>query len=92
MRLRHKVDGWRDRAWSKKPTALAGLTMVVGGEGMPMARSILVDMNRCCLGLVDMGRHRLKTVVSEAMRRGRIASKRNSGGRADNAQRIQDNE
>ena len=48
--------------------------MVVGGEGMLMARPILVDVNRRCLGLVDMGRYRLKMVVSEAMRCGRVVS------------------
>ena len=82
MRLRHKVYGWRDSAWSKKPTALARLTMVVVGQGMLMARPILVDVNL----------RRLKMVVSEAMRCGRVVTKRNSGGGANDAQRIQDNE
>jgi hypothetical protein len=88
MRLRCKVDGWRDSAWSKKPTTLAGLRMIAAGDGMLMARSILVDVNRRCLMLVDVGRHQIKTIVSETMRCGRIASKRNSGGRANDAQRI----
>lgn len=89
--LRNKVDGWRDSAWSKKPTTLAGLRMIAVGNGMPMARSILVDVNRRCLGL-DMGRHRQKMVVSETMRGGRIVSKRNSGSRSNDAQGIKDNE
>jgi len=36
-RLGHKVDGWRDSAWSEKPTALAGLTMVGVRQGMLVA-------------------------------------------------------
>ena len=75
MRLCHKVYGWRDNAWSKKPTALAGLTMVVVGQGMLMARPILVDVNLCCL----------KLVIDETMRRGRVVTKRNSGGGTNDA-------
>jgi hypothetical protein len=82
MRLRHKVYGWRNSAWSKKPTALARLTMVVVGQGMLMARPVLVDVNR----------YRLKMVVSETMRPGRAVTKRNSGGGANDAQCIQDDE
>jgi len=78
VRLRHKVDGWRDSAWSKKPTAFARLTMVVVGQGMLMARPIMVNVNL----------RRLKVVVSEAMRCGLAVTKRNSGGRANDAQRI----
>jgi hypothetical protein len=78
MRPRHKVYGWRDSAWSKKPTALARLTMVVVGQGMLMARPIMVNVNL----------RRLKMVVSEAMRCGLAVTKRNSGGRANDAQRI----
>jgi len=37
MRLRHKVDGWRDSAGSEKPAALTGLTMVGVRQGMLMA-------------------------------------------------------
>jgi hypothetical protein len=92
VRLRHKVDGWRDSAWSKKPTTLAGLRMIAVGDGMLMARSILVDVNRRSRVLVDMGRHRLKMVGSEAMFCGRVGSKRNSGGRSDDAKGIKDNE
>ena len=75
MRLDHEVYGWRDSAWSKKPATFVGLTMVVGGQGMLMARPILVDVNLCCL----------KLVLSETMRRGRAITKRNSGGRANDA-------
>jgi hypothetical protein len=52
--LDREVDGRRNGAWSKKPTALARLTMVVVGQRMLMARPILVDVNR----------RRLKVVVS----------------------------
>ena len=90
--LDHEVYGRRNGAWSKKPTALAGLTMVVGGEGMPMARSILVDVNRHLIMLVDVGRHRLKMVVSETMRRGCVVAKRKSSGGTNYAQRVQHNE
>jgi hypothetical protein len=49
-----------------------------------------MDMSRHCLMLVDTGRYRLKMVVSETMRRGRAVTKRNSGGGANDAQRIQE--
>jgi hypothetical protein len=78
MRLRHKVYGRCNSAWSKKPTTLAGLTMVVVGDGMLMARPILVDVNLCCF----------KMVVSKTMRCGLAVTKRNSGGRANDAQRV----
>jgi hypothetical protein len=78
VRLSHKVDGWRDSAWSKKPTALAGLAMVIGGEGMLMARPIMVDVDLYCL----------KMVVSETMRTGLAVTKCNRGRRANDAQRI----
>lgn len=92
MRCRHKIDGWRDSAWSKKPTTLAGLRMIAFGDGMLMARSILVDVNGRSRVLVDMGRHRVKMVVSEAMRCGCAVTERNSGGRSNDAQCIKDNE
>ena len=56
--------------------------MVVVGQGMLLAQPILVDVNL----------RRLKMVVSETMRCGRVVTKRNSGGGANYAQSVQDNE
>lgn len=92
MRLSHKVDSWRDSTWCKKPTALAGLTMIVGGQRMLMARSILVDVNHHRPVLVDVGRHRLKMVVGETMGASRAVTERNGGGRSNDAEGIKDSE
>ena len=51
-----------------------------------------MDMSRHCLMLVDTDRYRLNMVVSKTMRPGLAVTKRNSGGRANDAQRIQDNQ
>lgn len=82
MRLDHEVYGRRNSAQAKKSAAIVGLAMVVFRDGMLMARPILVDVGLPCR----------KMVVSETMRRGRAVIKCNSGGGADDAQCIQDNE
>ena len=77
-----EIDDRCNGAHGEKTAALAGLTGIVVGTGMMMARSVLVDVGLPCR----------KMVVSETMRRGRAVIKCNSGGGADDAQRIQDNE